>query len=393
MDDIVIIGVGMTPWSKYPNRTVADLGVEAALVALKDAGLEWRQIQGMAASVHAWGGMDGLVAGNVIASAMGGTGIPVQNIFNACAVGGSTLRSASSMIHSGECEITMAIGSDISPEGFLPSLSDDPKETDSLRWRMAGVSNPGFWGLECCKRMQEFGTTEEILAMTKVVTSKYGKLNPLARYKKEYTLEEVLASPMVASPLRLYEICATSDGAAAVILASMKTARKLGISKPIRLAGVSLASMTYGDPTIKVPLLSDPVNDEVPTLSDAVTAANRAYEMAGVGPEDVDFVEVPDNSAWHYLIYLEKMGFFKPGEADRALMEGETQLGGKLPVCPSGGASSFGEAVGAQGLAQACELVDQLRGNCGPRQVENAKVGMAQVYGLQGNSASVILTV
>ena len=240
--------------------------------------------------------------------------------------------------------------------------------------------------------MEKYGTTERHLARVKVACSKHGALNPNALYRKEFTEEEVLNSPMVCAPLRLYMICATRDGAAAVVLCSKDKAKKYN-AKPVTIAGIGLGSSLYGDPTLRLGLLSSPTEGTAPLLSESYMSARMAFEQAGIGPEDVDFVEVPDNSSWHYLQYLETMGFCGPGEADQLLDEGETIIGGKLPVCPSGGASSFGEAIAAQGLLQIYDLVEQLRGQAGPRQVEGAKVGMAQTYGQLGNSASAILKI
>jgi acetyl-CoA acetyltransferase len=243
------------------------------------------------------------------------------------------------------------------------------------------------------KRMAEHGSTEEDLARVKVKNSCHGALNPYARYRKVFTVEEVLGSPMVCDPLRLYEICATSDGAAAVVLATVDYAERLD-GPTVKLAACSLASGQFGDPALRIPLISA-VSDEnatAPRLSESKLAAERAYEQAGLGPEDMDFVEVPDNSSWHELQYLETMGFCKPGESERLLREGVTSLGGSLPVCPSGGFSSFGEATMAQGLLQVVESTWQLRGTAGDRQVEGARIGMTQVYGAQGNNSACILT-
>jgi len=391
MEDVVIIGVGMSRWGKYPEKLVTELGVEVTVEALKDACLEWKQIQAIAGGIAPWAGAEGLLSGNMLVTALGGTGIPVQNLFNACAVGGSALRSAAAMIQTGEFQITMAVGADISPEGFFSTLGSNPRDGDFIRFAVAGVSNPAFWAMEARRRMEMFGTTDEVLAMTKVVTSRHGAANPRARYRKEFTVEEVLASPMVTDPLRLLEICATSDGAAAVILSNRATAKKLGISKPVHLAAVSLASFHHGDPAIRVGALSAPADGAGPIVSDGAIAARRAFERAGVGPEDIDLVELPDNSAWHYLHWLELMGFYGPGDADRAIMAGEHQIGGRLPVCPSGGFASFGEAVAAQGLSQVCEMVWQLRGEAGARQVDGARVAMSQVYGGGSNAGAVIL--
>jgi acetyl-CoA acetyltransferase len=393
MREVAIVGVGLHPWGKFPDKTFVDMGVEAVVRALEDANMQWRDIQSVVSGIWIWGGNNGFNAGQSLAAVMGETGIPITNVFNMCATATSVLRTAYHVVASGEQDICLAVGLDKSPAGFLTAVGrPEPTDTDYLRWKMLGLTNPGYWAIECRKRMMKFGTTECHLAKAKVACSKHGALNPSALYRKVYTEDEVLKSPMVCDPLRLYMICATRDGAAAVILCSADKAKKFSV-KPIKVAGVGLGSSLYGDPTIRLGLLSTITEGETPCLSESAMSARMAFEKAGIGPEDVDFVELPDNSSWHYLQYLETIGFCKEGEAERLLDEGETMIGGRLPVCPSGGASSFGEAVAAEGLLQVCELVCQLRGQAGARQVEGAKVGMAQTYGMLGNSAAAILKV
>jgi len=391
MREVAVVGVGFHPWGKFPDKTFVDLGVVAATNAFKDANLGWLDIQAMVAGLCVWGGGSGFNPGQSVAMALGESGIPITNIWNMCATATSVFRTAYHIVASGEKDICLAVGLDISPKGFFPIIGrESDKEPDFLRWKMMGLTNPGYWAIECRKRMEKFGTTERHLAKTKVACSKHAGLNPFALYKKEFTEEEVLNSAMVCDPLRLYMICATRDGAAAAILCSADKAKKYN-AKPITIAGVGLGSSLYGDPTIRLGYLSCPTEGTAPLLSESYQSARMAFEQASIGPEDIDFVELPDNSAWHYLQYLETMGFCGPGEADQMLDAGDTVLGGKLPVCPSGGASSFGEAVAAQGLLQINELVLQLRGQAGKRQVEGAKVGMAQTYGMGGNSAAAIL--
>jgi acetyl-CoA acetyltransferase len=240
--------------------------------------------------------------------------------------------------------------------------------------------------------MDEVGTTERQYALAKVAASKHGALNPNACFKKEYTVEDVLNSPMVCDPLRLFEICAARDGAAAVILCSKEKA-KMYTNKPVAVAGVGIGSCLYGDPTLTVGKLSALSEGTAPVLSESYTSSRIAYEQAGVGPEDVDFVELPDNSSWHYLAYLDCLGFTQPGEAETMLETGDTVIGGKLPVCPSGGISSHGEAVAAQGLLQVVECVTQLQGRAGARQVEDARVGMAHTEGFLGNAGTAIFKI
>ena len=396
MRDVFVLGVGLHPWGRFPETSWVELGSTVIREAVADAGIRWPEVEAMACGAMQWGGSTGIRAGNTLVAAVGETGIPITNINNACATGGSVLRSAWTMVASGQHDIVMAVATDKSPTGFFPSVpvvAEEPTPPiDLLRWHV-GLPNPGYWALEMKKRMELYGTTDEQRAQVKVKNSRHGALNPYARYRKEFSLEEVLASPLVADPLRLYEICATSDGAAAVILGDAEALERVG-AKRVRVAACSLASGLFGDPTLRIPLLSAPSNDvaSAPLLSESKLAAERAYEQAGLGPEDMDFVELPDNSSWHELQYLETMGFCAPGESERLLAEGVTSLGGELPVCPSGGFSSFGEATVAQGLLQVVELTWQLRGEAGDRQVEGATKAVAMAYGAQGNNSACILT-
>ncbi|MBI4186168.1 MAG: transporter [Chloroflexi bacterium] len=393
MTRVAIIGVGLHPWGKFPEKPWTQIMVDTAREALADAGVEWTDIQTLIAGSQIWGGRKGTYAGNYFAEVMGETGIPIINVNNACATAGAVMRVAYMTIASGVADLVMAAGVDKSPKGFFPSLpvyhQEPMPSVDTLRWNI-GLPNPVFWALECRRRMELYGVTDADLAKTKVVMSKHGVLNPKARYRKIFTEEEVLNSAMVADPLRLYEICATSDGAGAVVLCNLQKAKKY-TTKPIIVAASSVASGVYGDPTARIPSLGINPKPGVPIISESYVAAKAAYDQAGIGPEDIDFVELPDNSAWHPLQYLETMGFCKEGESHLLFRKEETLIGGKLPVCPSGGFSSFGEATMAQGFVQVYEIVKQLREEAGARQVKGAKVGIAEVYGAAANNSALIL--
>jgi acetyl-CoA acetyltransferase len=391
--EVAVLGVGMHPFGKFPRKGPIRLGCEAILHALDDAGLAWRDIQYLVASVTPEvKGNESILPGQVLCEKMGELGIPVINVSNVCGSGGVALKVASQAIALGECDIALAVGFDCSPEGFFPGTlgSRNINDANFMRWAIAGAPNPAHWAMECHKRMAQCGTTEHTLAMTKVLPSRNSIHNPYARYKKVYTVEEVIASPMVCEPLHLLEICATSDGAGAVILSSMDVARKLSV-KPITLAATTTSHAQYGDGTVHLMAVSFHGDQKTPPASEAWIAAKAAYEQAGIGPEDVDLVELPDNSAWHYLNYLETLGFAKEGEADRLVEDEETAIGGKIPACTSGGFASFGETTAAMGQFQVCELVWQLRGTAGARQVQGAKVGLAQLYGGNGNCTVTIL--
>jgi acetyl-CoA acetyltransferase len=194
----------------------------------------------------------------------------------------------------------------------------------------------------------------------------------------------------VADPLRLLELCAVSDGAAAVILGAESEARRLGVPL-VRVAGYATATGVFGDPATRIPTISTNPVSGTPHTSEVAIAARRAMTMAGIGPADVDVVELADNSVYQVLAWPEMLGFFEPGQADWMLTHGELDIDGRLPVNPSGGFLSFGEATTAQGLLQVCELAWQLRGQATGRQVPDARVGMSAILGLGANGASIVL--
>ena len=240
--------------------------------------------------------------------------------------------------------------------------------------------------------MELYGATDKDFAKVKVKNSRHGLSNPNARYRKAFSEEQVLASPMVADPLRLLEICATSDGAAAVVLSSMEFARKRALD-PVRVAAISTVTPKYPNTVIEMPNFA---TDSASSVSlpnapfrDSIAAA--AYEEAGLGPEELDLAEVYDLSSALELDWCENIGLCKPGEAERLLNDGDTTLGGRIPINPSGGLACFGEAVPAQAIAQVCELTWQLRGVAGERQVAGARVGLTVNQGLFGHGSAVIV--
>ena len=393
MRDVHIIGTGIHPWGGFSEQVFADFATVAVDGALKDADIEWKKIQAIMAGIFIYGGNAGHLSGQYLESIFGETGVPVVNVYNACATGSAALRMAVNSVAAGETDTALAFGADVSPKGFLTAKSDNAvQDRDVIRWKMTATPNPVYWALECRKRMEKYDTKEEDLAQVKVLMSEYGAKNPDARFKKPYTLEEVLKSVYVCDPLRLYEICPVSTGAAAAIVSADKELIKK-IKNPVKINATTMGSAMFGDPTIRISAISCPAVPEAPMLSESYSASRQAYEKSGIGPEDIDVLELPDNSSWHYLVYLETCGFCKEGEADKMLREGMTKLDGKLPVNPSGGFSSHGEALSAQAIWQVIECVNQLRGRCGDRQVKNPKVAMAQTYGLMGNSGTTIMSI
>jgi acetyl-CoA acetyltransferase len=241
--------------------------------------------------------------------------------------------------------------------------------------------------------MEVFGSTEQDFARVKVNNARHGLHNPYARYRKEVTEEEVLASPMVADPLRLLEICATSDGGAALVVSSVEYAKARGI-KPVFVSGISTVTPRYPNTVIEMPnFATDSGAGAAPaelTFRDSI--ARSAYEQAGIGPEDLSLAEVYDLSSALELDWYENIGLCKEGEAERLLADGDTTIGGRIPVNPSGGLACFGEAVPAQAIAQVCELTWQLRGQAEGRQVEGAVAGVTVNQGLFGHGSSVVVT-
>jgi len=236
--------------------------------------------------------------------------------------------------------------------------------------------------------MAEYGTSEEDLAAIAVKAHKLGALNENARFRKEFSMEDVLNSAMVSFPLRLYEICPVSDGAAATILCSPEVAHKMTTS-PIWVAASSVATARFGD-GIPRGLACPPATGRT-HHSEAKIAVKKAMAMAGVEHADIDLIELQDNTVYYELAFPEEWGFALPGTAERLVARGETMPTGKLPINPSGGFQSFGEATTAQGVWQICELTTQLRGDAGERQVPNARIGLGQTLGLGGNATATIL--
>ena len=393
-NDIAVLGVGMHPWGKW-GRNFVEYGVAAARDAIRDAGIDWADVQFVSGADTMRNGYPGYVAGATFAQALGWTGARVASSYAACASGVTAIEAARTRILAGLCDVALVVGADTTPKGFLaPNAGDRPTDPDWLRFRLVGATNPTYFALAARRRMDLHGATSTDFAKVKVKNAANGLANPNARYQKAVTVDEVLASPVVADPLHLLHICATSDGGAAMVLTSMEYAKKRGLDRPVRVAAVSTTTPTYPNTVIEMPHFAtdSTVGYPLPERTFKQSIGHAAYEEAGLGPEDVDVAEVYDLSAALELDWYEDLGFCEPGEAEGLIREGATTLGGRLPVNPSGGLACFGEAVPAQAIAQACELTWQLRGQAEGRQVEDAKVGITANQGLFGHGSSVILT-
>lgn len=391
---IAVLGAGMHPWGKW-GRNFVEYGLAAAGDALAEAGLAWTDIQYVAGADTIRNGYPGFIAGATFAQALGWTGARVSSAYAACASGSQAISNARAQILAGLCDVALVVGADTTPKGFFKPVGGDRKDDpDWLRFHLMGATNPTYFALYARRRMELFGATEEDFAAVKVKNARHGLANPYARYKKEVTAEEVLSSPMVADPLRLLEICATSDGGAALVLCSMEFAKKhLGHSDLVTIDAVSTVTPTFPQTIIEMPNFSTDSSVAAsmvgPTFKESIALA--AYEEAGIGPEDMDLAEVYDLSSALELDWYEDIGLCKRGEAEKMLRDGDTTIGGKVPVNASGGLSCFGEAIPAQAIAQVCELVWQLRGQATGRQVEGAKAGITANQGLFGHGSSIIV--
>ena len=379
MRKVVVIGVGMTKFGKFPEMTVEQLGREAAWEAMKDAGVSPRDIQVAYLGNLTEGretGHNSCVAQEILLG-VGIRGIPITRVENACSSGSTAFREAWMAVGSGLYDLSMAIGVEkLTGRGPAPL----GRIGDTLEG-IAGFAPPGMWAMRAQRHMAQFGTTLEEMAMVAVKNRKHGRLNPRAQYPKEVTVEEVRNSPMICYPLTLFDSCPTTDGGAAAILCSEEIAKRY-TTKPICVAAASLKSGTYEN------LRDIAINDI------EKRAAREAYEFSGMGPEDLDLAEVHDCFTIAEIVRIENLGLCAEGEGGRLVKEGMTQLGGKLPVNPSGGLLCKGHPIGATGVAQACELVWQLRGEAGARQVEGARAGLAHCSGgfvAQDTGASTVI--
>ncbi|WP_405680282.1 lipid-transfer protein [Streptomyces sp. NBC_00868] len=390
--DIAVLGAGMHAWGKW-GRSFVEYGRAAARAALADARLDWSDVGSIVGADTVRSGYPGYVAGATFARALGWQGARVTSVYAACASGAQAIGTARAQILAGLADVVLVVGADAAPKGFFaPAGGDRPDDPDWLRFRVLGATNPAYFALYARRRMAVYGDTPEDFAQVKVKNAAAGALNPNARYRNTVTAEEVAASAVVADPLRLLDICATSDGGAALVLTSMDFARSRGIADPVRIRAVSTVTPTYPRTVLDLP---DIATDSAVAVRPAAgsfraSIARAAYEEAGLGPDDVSLAEVYDLSTALELEWYEDIGLCGEGEGAKLVREGATALGGRVPVNTSGGLASFGEAVPAQAIAQVCELTWQLRGTAGDRQVPGARAGITANQGLFGHGSAVV---
>ncbi|PYM19783.1 MAG: acetyl-CoA acyltransferase [Candidatus Rokuibacteriota bacterium] len=366
MRRVAVLGVGVTKFGKH-DRTSGELFAEAAVEALADAGIEPRQVQALYYGNVVGGETEKqLHTGPQAASILGIPGVPTTRIETACASSHAAFRHAVMEIGAGVSDVVLVGGG----ERVLNVTTEESTEyfayaSDATWEQTLGLTFPGVFALIARAHMTKYGTTEEQMAAVAVKNHHHGTLNPKAQFQKEITVEQVMRSPKVADPLKLYDCCPFSDGGAAVVLVSEDIAR--GRRRAIWVLSSAAASdfMLLGD---KRDLSRVPATER---------AAAAAYRDAGCGPEDVD-------------VATEGLGLFEAGTGGVAAEKGWTSLGGKVPVNPSGGLKAKGHPIGATGAAQVAEIVTQLRGEAGPRQVDGARTGL--VHTLGGNTATVCVS-
>jgi acetyl-CoA acetyltransferase len=372
----VISGVGMHPFGRFADKTAIEMGVDAVLEALQDAGLRWVDIEAVYCG-HMYAGTG---AGHRLAAVLGRTGIPIINVENACSSGGAVVQQARAALRAGQFSRVLAVGLEKMPRGFMVMDYFEP-------WRRASghAVNPAQFAMAAQRHMHEHGTTPEQLAVVASKNHRHSVHNDRAMYRRPIEVAEVLASPMITDPLRLLMLCAPNEGAAAAVLESRPA--RIG---EVRLLGAGLRTATREQSIGEHMPISSPISSG-PVARVTELAAKDAYTDAGLGPSDIDVAEVQDTDSGTEIIATEDLGFCAPGEGGRWAASGGSSLGGTLPVNPSGGLLSKGEPVGASGLGQIYEIVNQLRGRCGARQVTGARIGLTHAMGAGGNSSVLIL--
>lgn len=399
-DNVYVIGAAMTRFGKHPERGLKSLAAEAISAALKDAGLEPGSVQaaymGNAAASVITGQV--LIPGQTVLRGMGIGRIPVVNVENACATSATAFQQAVEMVRLGAYDVVLVAGFEKlyhEDKARTFSVFKGAVDVEALDQVLAGVKASGgdadrgrqrslfmdLYARMARRHMERHGSTVRHFAMVSAKNSRHGALNPYAQFREELTVDEVLAAPMVAPPLTLPMCSPIGDGAASLVIASEAMIRKLGANRAIRVRSSVLASGW------------DYTDDDEETVPEY--AARLAYEAAGLGPSDIDVIELHDASAPAELIYYEYLGLAPRGEGVRLIEEGATSLGGRRPVNPSGGLLRKGHPIGASGAAQIYELVTQLRGEAGARQAAGVRTALAENGGgmLGADVAAIVVSV
>ncbi len=379
MRDVAIIGVGMKKWGELWEQSFRDLFVDSALEAIKDAGVD--HVDSMYVGCMSSGLFVGQEhVGPLLADYLGQGSIPATRVESACASGGAAVRQGYLEVASGQSELVLVGGvekmTDVGGDEATYALAT----ASDQEWEaFNGVTFPGLYAMLAVAHMARYGTTSEQLAAVAVKNHEHGSKNPLAQFPQRITVQDVLTSVMVADPLHILDCSPITDGAAALILCPADLARKLSKRPAVKILASTQASDTIAYHS----------RQDLTGLPAVARSAAKAYQQSGKGPKDIHLCEVHDCFTIAEIVVSEELGFFEKGQGGQAVAAGETRLGGKLPINPSGGLKSKGHPVGATGVAQVIEVVKQLRGECGERQVKGARVGMTQNMGGTGASSVV----
>ena len=378
MRDVAIIGVSQTKFGELWDISFRDLISEAGLKAIEDADIEGADLEAMfVGNMSAGLFVQQEHIASLIVDHTGLTPLPCARVEAACASGGLALRNGIMAVASGYHDVVISAGVEkmtdvVDPTPAIATASDQEWEAQQ------GVTFPSLYAMMARRHMHEYGTTREQLALMSVVNHKNGALNPLAQFPMEITVDQVLNSSLVADPLRLLDCSPVTDGAAAVILCPAEDARKY-TDTPVYVKASAQASGTIA--------LHD--RQDITTIDATVNAARTAYNMAKMEPKDIQAVEVHDCFSINGLLAIEDLGFVKKGQAGPAIEDGITERDGRIPVNPSGGLKSRGHPLGATGIAQTAEIVWQLRGEAGKRQIDGIEIGMTHNIGGTGGTAAV----
>ena len=377
--DVAIIGIGIHPFGRTEGVTGLEQGVHAAREALKDVGLDWNDME------FAYGGSSAAGNADSMVSKLGLTGLQFINVSNGCATGGSALQSAYMAIQSGMFDIGMAVGFDKHPRG---AFTVNPEASGLGKWYgdIGMALTPQFFGMKIQRYMHEYDISEDTLIRVAVKNFKNGAKNPNAWRRNAFSYDDVAQSQMVCHPLRKYMFCSPAEGGCAMILCRADKAKQY-TSNPVFLKAVAVKTRQFG--TFEVFSQSQALQRApAPT----VQASTAAFEMAGIGPEDIDVAQLQDTESGAEIMHMAENGFCADGDQEKWLREGYTEIDGKLPVNTDGGCLANGEPVGASGLRQVYEICLQLRGEAGERQVpNNPKTGYTHVYGAPGLSGVTIM--
>jgi benzoylsuccinyl-CoA thiolase BbsB subunit len=370
-NDVFVVGGSMTPFGKFPDQPAESMAQRAVLGALEDAGMERGAVQ----AAYVGSVFQGSLSGQRILKDLGMTGIPIYNLENACSSGGTALAQACLAVSAGQIENAIVIGVEhlsIRGKGPLALDNGDPEIAQ-------GLTMPALYAMRTRAYLDKYGGAIEDVVHVTVKNRKHAVANRFAQFREPCTAAEVLASRPVSDPITLLQMCPNADGAAAIIV----SAKPKGDRKSVKIVAsvVRSGKFAQGFRDLTVPDIS-------------IGAARTAYEMAGIGPEDVNLAEVHDAASIAEVIYYEALGFCQAGEGLRLLTSGETTIGGRIPVNPSGGLLCRGHPLGATGVAQIVEIMWQLQDKAGERQVENARVGVAHctgggIWGVDNGACSV----